>query len=320
MVPSDSTSILTATVEAERLTKACGQDIVIFTTDQQLYRVTVNVMWVYRDIFTNFIPRLGGMHFLMSFVSSVGTLMAETGLEDLLKSAFGGVPAMLNGKKLPHNIRALRIATEEILRRHLDAAQDMEQLMAELDAKAGESKTTKLWADGLIKPVFLTMLYIRAEREADWPLHLLAVQRMLPYFFASNHVNYVRYGLYYLKTMQRLPPDILSKFLDGQHVMRHKPGFWNGIWSDMWIETTYMRYGKGPAGIKGITLKPSALKKWALGHHITCQLTKDVNELTETNGKQDTEHKEENKGRITSDTKDRQNFREKLQLCIDPMN
>ena len=26
--------------------------------------------------------------------------------------------------------------------------------------------------------------------------------------------------------------------------MRHQDGIWNGIWSDMMIETTYMRYGK----------------------------------------------------------------------------
>ena len=46
---------------------------------------------MYPDHFQNFIPRLGGMHTLMNFTGAVGTLMADTGLEDILQAAFGGV-------------------------------------------------------------------------------------------------------------------------------------------------------------------------------------------------------------------------------------
>ena len=58
---------------------------------------------------STFILRLGGMHLLMSFVRSIGTLMSETGLEDVMKSAFGGVSRMLSEKHLPQNTRALRM-------------------------------------------------------------------------------------------------------------------------------------------------------------------------------------------------------------------
>ena len=29
--------------------------------------------------------------------------------------------------------------------------------------------------------------------EGDWPLHMWAVQMMIPYFFAAGHANYARY-------------------------------------------------------------------------------------------------------------------------------
>ena len=29
--------------------------------------------------------------------------------------------------------------------------------------------------------------------------------------------------------------------MKGEHVMRHKPGVWHVIWSDMYIETTFMQ-------------------------------------------------------------------------------
>ena len=91
MVPADPDTMITAMCEAHRQTVKCGQEYTVFTADQQLYRVMVNVSWVYPELFLNFIPRLGGMHMLMSFVGCVGTLMANSGLEDVLKCAFGSV-------------------------------------------------------------------------------------------------------------------------------------------------------------------------------------------------------------------------------------
>lgn len=56
------------------------------------------------------------MHCLMSFVGSIGSLMAESGLAEIMSAVFGGVPKMLSGKKFPQNVRALRIVAEEVLR------------------------------------------------------------------------------------------------------------------------------------------------------------------------------------------------------------
>ena len=56
--------------------------------------------------------------------------------------------------------------------------------------------------------------------------------------------------------MEKLPGIVLDKFLEGDNVMSHKKGIWNGIWFDMVIETTYMKYGKGPSGLIGITTNP----------------------------------------------------------------
>ena len=90
--------MMTAMYEAQRLTVKCGQTFTIFTASQQLYSVMVNVLWVHPELFPNFFPRLGGMHMLMSFVGCIGVLMANTGLEEVLKAAFGGVARMLTGK------------------------------------------------------------------------------------------------------------------------------------------------------------------------------------------------------------------------------
>ncbi len=46
--------------------------------------------------------------------------------------------------------------------------------------------------------------------------------------------------------------------------MHHTDRLWNSIWSDLFIKSTYMRYGHGPSGIIGATLSETTLATWAL--------------------------------------------------------
>ena len=257
----------------------------------------------------------------MSFVGCIGNLMAGSGLEDILGSAFGGVPKMLTGKNFPNNVRALRMVVEEILRPIICTTSSCDELMEDLEARSARSKTVKLWVDNLIKPVLIMMIFVRAEREGDWLLHLWSVEAMLSYFYAAKHINYARYGLLYLREMQRLPDDIQLKFLKGEHVTSHTAGLWNGMWSDMFIETTFMRYGHGPSGIIGNTLNPQSVKRWAMSLHTCSQLINDIATVIEKNPKgPKIVHKEESESRIKYDTHDRLKLREKLITCIDPLD
>ena len=318
MTPSEPDTMKTAMVHAQHITALTGQEWTIFTCDQQLYKVVVNILWHEPELFPKFVPRLGGMHCLMSFVGAVGALMAGSGLEDVLKSTFAGVPKLLSGKKFPENIRALRIVVEEVLRPVLDKVDNIDTLMTVLETTSRQSRTTKLWVDCLIKPVLIIMSFVRAEREGDWLLHLSALEKMMPYFFSSGHINYARYGLYYLRSMQQLHRDVQEKFLRGEHVMRHQDGLWNGLWSDLFIETTYMRYGKGPSGIIGSTLNDTTLAIWALSLGLLGKLKQDLEVLKdEEHQKVVTWHKEERPKRITADSADRLKIREALSSCID---
>ena len=220
MKPSDPDTMLTAMVRVQELTSQTGQTFSLLTCDQQLYRVAVNVSWDQPERFKDTYLRLGDMHALMTFAGAVGSLMAESGLSDIVSEVFGGVPKMLSGKKFPQNIRALRMMAEEVvcglfMDHHFENTED---LMKALDQIASKSRTVKLWVEILVKPVLLLMTYVMAEREGDWLLHLATFKKMLPYYFAAGHVNYARYGLYYLRYMEKLPPHVEILFLKGQNV------------------------------------------------------------------------------------------------------
>ena len=144
MDPADPDTMLTAMEEAQRLTNECGQNVTIFANDQQLYRIAVNITWVYPERFALFISRLGGMNTVMSFVGCVGKLMADSGLEDVMKAAFEGVAHMLIGKKFPQNVGALQLVAEEIIRLTIAQSITSVELMNNLAKIAAELNSEAL--------------------------------------------------------------------------------------------------------------------------------------------------------------------------------
>ena len=259
---------------------------------------------------------------MTSYICCIGSLMAQTGLEEVLSEQFGGVKKMMTGKKFPENVRAFRLLLEELLRPIFSKAtvETMDDLKGVLENLASRSRTTRLWVDCFVKPMLTILKYVRAEREADWPLHVLAVKEMSVLFFAAGHHNYARYGLYYARSIEVMPDTLEDQFMKGQHTMHHKPGIFNGIWSDMAIETTNMRYGHGHSGIIGLTMRPDALKTWAMSIHAINTVMSDLNTIDDNEVPSQSYHKEESKGRIKTDATDRNALKEKLDMSIDPLD
>ena len=89
----------------------------------------------------------------------------------------------------------------------------------------------------------------------------------MPYLFATSRVNFARYGLYYLHSMETFPSEIKHYFLQDQHIMRHTASATNSTLSDMFIETTFMRYGHSRGGLTEITPNDNATQRWAISLH-----------------------------------------------------
>ena len=92
------------------------------------------------------------------------------------------------------------------------------------------------------------------------------------------------------------------------------------MWSDMFIETTFMRYGKGPGGLIGITLKPEVVKKWAYSLQICTKILHNLQKMRKKeSSKEKLVHKKESAGRIKSDNEDRSKIKKKLKEMIHPL-
>ena len=75
MNPAESDTMKVTMVEVQRLTELTVKTNGLFTIEQQLYQVAVNITWADNAIFHNFVRRLVGMHMLMYIVGAVGFLM-----------------------------------------------------------------------------------------------------------------------------------------------------------------------------------------------------------------------------------------------------
>ena len=105
-------------------------------------------------------------------------------------------------------MRTFSRLTEELLRKPISDVETYEELDAMQTGISNRSGTSKLWVDCFVDPTLIKMFLILAEREKDWPLHLWVVSQMVPYLFASAHVSYARYGLFYIRSMESLPTEV----------------------------------------------------------------------------------------------------------------
>ncbi len=103
--PADHDTIKTAIDKGLSLIKGTNEDVLIFTVDQQLYKVAIDVMFHEPIYFASVVPVLGGMHMLMNFIHAVSVIMGGSGLKEVLAETFGSIDKMLSGKKYPQNIQ-----------------------------------------------------------------------------------------------------------------------------------------------------------------------------------------------------------------------
>lgn len=76
--------MMAAMKKAQQLSHKVGQEYVVFTADLQHYRIALHLQWENPIQLGNIHLRLGGMHLLMSYCGSIGTLMADTGIVEIL--------------------------------------------------------------------------------------------------------------------------------------------------------------------------------------------------------------------------------------------
>ncbi|GBM17909.1 hypothetical protein AVEN_108996-1 [Araneus ventricosus] len=143
-------------------------------------------------------------------------------------------------------------------------------------AKNCEINVTFAFWISYLEMVGSLLRFLRATRTADWDLHLIVIEEIIPWFFSYDHVNYARYLPIYLLEMLNLPkthPLVYSELSAGNFVAQRQNNYgFCGIAMDQVIEQTANRDSKTKGGLKGFSRNPAAVHRWMLSHHLRAHI------------------------------------------------
>ena len=290
--PDKFSTVYTTLMECLRV--AADSPIVI-TFDLPLWKKATRIVL---ELNLPVVVRLGGFHQLMSFTGSIGTLMTGSGIEECFKIIYPSFPVdkLLNGKSHYKTIRAYLLIdaalvvylldglmTNDELENVYDYIQNRKetkdgayvdetsmtritnQLVEMFDQLKSSGHTQKLWVQ-LHEYVQVIRDFIRAERLSDAKLSMQSTAAMLPTMMAAGHTEYGKALRFALQKFIDHDGQIKAFYLtQNDHTVKYSTDEWTGVWSDMSIEQTLMRYCKSQGGLSGGRLRSeSAQKVWLL--------------------------------------------------------
>lgn len=243
------------------------------------------------------LPRLGGFHTLKSFLGSIGNIMEDSGLHELIRLVYAGSTTaehimqggcydkairshLLIDAALVEHVMRDEFSSDELLeiKNTIKTVSDeklgsdyqspfLTQIIARFNQKfeklSDGGRTPALWVQ-YHKMVDTIKIFIRAERVADWKSHLYCIAtRMLDTYAAAGHHQYAKGARMYVQTMKEFETDpdfkdTLQNYSDnGDHVVRYSDQEWSGTWTDMSIEQKLMKPSKSLGGMDRGRMKNS---------------------------------------------------------------
>ena len=153
-----------------------------------------------------------------------------------------------------------------------------------------QSSTFTYW-DSYIEAGELLLRLIRAERDADFALHLPAAAETIPYFILAGRNKYAKYTPIYvaeMKQLQQKQPDMYRHLENGGFVVRRSGRIrFNSVSTDQSVEQTINQEAKGKGGVVGFTLRKGALLRWLLTRHIIAEYSVAFKSMTSSEGETD---------------------------------
>ena len=263
----------------------------IITFDQPLWWKAVMLVAQESDDLSlkSVVVRLGGFHAEMSFLGAIGTLMAGSGLNEVLQTVYASVDHLLSGKAISRAVRGHLLVDQVLSGMIISQALtdssgeqpiDQNDILSQLETIYGDcleeqvligsphlldlqtsieaikealkdSRTSQLWIQ-YSDMIYILRKFISAERTGNWKLHLQSLTEMLPYLAAAGHNLYAKSLSIYLENMNNLSvthPDVYKHFEEGKHVIRRSNKEWGGLSTDLVIEQELMRSLKTSGGL-----------------------------------------------------------------------
>ena len=173
-------TVMAILVYLEKTSKTFEMQHAHISVDLQLYQISCIVQWSDPYRWKSLVLHPGIMHTLMSFLGRIGTLMKASGVYVLLTAAIGGHADIIPGKSWPNALRAYRLITTVLLQDFFQSGANTYHELSEYLEAVRDHPVGRLWVDCLIKPTFLALQLLRAQRDGDFLLQQVSLEAMMP--------------------------------------------------------------------------------------------------------------------------------------------
>ena len=198
--PNDMQTIYTTIIRAIQGTH---KSPAIITFDLPLF---IKASKIVKEQKLEVVVRLGGFHFLKSYLGCIGYIMDGSGLAEAMGVVYGTntVKYILKGAAYSKALRAHFLTDAALVLKHMMGENNSTCLDGKLNDLQDISRTAKLWVlyHQLVR---IAQEFLLAERLHDWHGHLHAVSKMIGIFATAGHGQYAKFGRMYLQEMLRLP-------------------------------------------------------------------------------------------------------------------
>lgn len=256
--PCDETCINSTLHFVIKQAEKIGIPTPCITFDQPLWLKATGII---KDQNLNIVCRLE-FHTLMSFLGSIGKLMAVSGLEEVFEEVYAEhtVVQMFSGKTVTRSLRAhmlvhgalvIHLINALVDERKIDPLQlepmykkaimtglkkdeliefadgdafsHIEKMISEYtQTKKDASRTAKLWLL-YIDYVSIVKEFLIEERTSNWFLHIQAVTKMMNLFAASGHLHYAKSSRIYVQEMLDVSNQLMAvPTISGRFEHSHK--------------------------------------------------------------------------------------------------
>ncbi|XP_078679324.1 uncharacterized protein LOC144914979 [Branchiostoma floridae x Branchiostoma belcheri] len=229
---AEYSTVYTVMKQTKTMMAALGQENSVITMDLAMYVKAKTIQWCRPEEFKSTIIRLGGFHIALKYLSVIGKLFKDSGIQDVLieSEVYGPntAQALLDGKSYNRGVRAHKLLCEALLRLQWQAfiawlaTERNEQLIESIsecieisDDEALKTSYTKLCQKmpALLQPEyekFRRQYHERSKLFRFWDLYIEAVLLLLRFIRAERegswhlHLNAVAEMIPYFFALDRI--------------------------------------------------------------------------------------------------------------------
>ena len=242
--PSDFSTIFTTLLRLVHISEELGQHHILVRADLAIYSKAQQILWSRLEpLFGKIIMRLGGMHLTMAGLHNIltssdvyaaatanqmlqgkqyargirGVRLAHEALSHMFLTsaeAFAtknSLPWLTDEtKQLVHNLEQSfkskdATACDTIFQKAEDMIpQSVLNTIALFRKEGRQHSTTFAYWDSFLESGNILLRLLRADREANFPMHIQAVIDIVPYFILAGRINYARNTPVYIAEMKQL--------------------------------------------------------------------------------------------------------------------